>query len=415
MKALSGMLEEELSAILEGEPPFRARQLFEWVQKGAESFEEMTTLPKTLRQRLEEGDPALRSSDLDLIAEDPDGSVKFRIGLADGGYIESVLMHDEQDRKTLCLSSQLGCSMGCTFCKTGTLGLKRNLDAGEIVEQYMITRRWLEEGADRASGKSVEASGDRQTPETGEHLIDNIVFMGMGEPLANTEEVIKAIRILTHPKGAGLSPRRITVSTSGLVQEIEKLIALQQEDPAESRKSVRGIKLAVSLVSAVQSTRDELMPALSGQSLVQLQSVLIEYQKLVNKRITLEIVLLQGINDGKDEIQALVEFLEPLNAFVNVIPWNPVSGLPFTSPSRDRLQSYLSNLEQAGITTATRRSRGRGVNAACGQLGAGPTDTAGGAGGSAGETAASPPEGRDETAESGSAESGKRYRWTIRL
>lgn len=296
-------------------------------------FQDMTNIPGPERERLARLMPSLLGTSVDGQFRDEDGTVKLRIRLPDNVAVETVLLTDIEGRKTACISTQVGCPMACSFCKTGTLGFLRNLEAFEIVEQYLhLTRMY---------GRP-----------------SNLVFMGMGEPLLNLPEVRRSVEILSHPDGMGLSLRKITISTCGLVEGIRDL--------ADSGPHVR---LAVSLTSAVETTRSQLMPVNRGQGLSALRDALTYYQQKTGDRITLEAVLIGGVNDQHQDIKALVEWSRPLNVQVNLIPWNPVPELPYREPSRRAVEDAVALLESAGIPVTRRMRRGRGVLGACGQLG----------------------------------------------
>ncbi|MFW5710583.1 MAG: 23S rRNA (adenine(2503)-C(2))-methyltransferase RlmN [Spirochaetota bacterium] len=331
--SLCGLLPAELSKKLEISPRFRGDQLFQWIhQKGVSDFSQMSNLPAALREELAELYSAPVSSQVETLNKDEDGTVKVTIRLHDGALIEAVLLGDESGRKTACLSSQVGCGLGCTFCKTATMGFIRNLSAGEIVEQFLHLK---------------QRYGD----------IANIVFMGMGEPLLNFDEVAQAIEVLHHPEGHNIGMRKITISTSGILEGIHRLA---DEGPH--------IRLALSLISADQQLREELMPIARSTPLGDLQKALLHYQKSTGKRITLEYVLFHGLNTGKQDLQALQSFIRPLRVLVNIIPWNPVEGLPYSEPQHNEIAAFTQMLEAAGIKTSRRFRRGRGINGACGQL-----------------------------------------------
>ncbi len=327
---LTGMMPEEISEYLALKPTFRAKQVFEWIHKGITSFQEMTNLPLDLRESLK--DIPVLSSEISQEAVSDDGTSKITLKLYDGRYIESVLLIDENDRRTACLSSQAGCAMGCTFCKTATMGLLRNLTAGEIVEQFLhLQSRY----------------GN----------ISNIVFMGMGEPLANLDEVLKSIKILHDPKGQNIGLRKITISTSGITRKIRELA--NTELP---------MRLAVSLISADEGIREELMPVAGKEPLKQLKESLIYFQRIAKKRITIEYVLMAGINDRKEDAIKLRHFVNDLKVIVNIIPWNPVEELPYQEPDDKTVDSFITTLEDLSIPVTKRYRKGRSVNGACGQL-----------------------------------------------
>lgn len=328
--SLTGMLPDELSQHLSLEPSFRGKQVFEWIHRGITSFYKMTNLPLELRETLE--DVPILTSEVSKEALSDDGTAKITLKLHDNRFIESVLLVDENDRKTACLSSQAGCAMGCTFCKTATMGLLRNLTAGEIVEQFLhLQSRY----------------GN----------ISNIVFMGMGEPMANLVEVIKSIEILHHPMGQNIGHRKITISTSGLTQKIKELANIGIP-----------VRLAVSLISADEKIRAELMPAAGKEALKGLKESLIYFQERAKKRITIEYVLMAGINDRKEDAIKLRHFVNNLKTIVNIIPWNPVDGLPYHEPEPHVVSSFIAALEELRIPVTKRYRKGRSVNGACGQL-----------------------------------------------
>nr|WP_052296165.1 23S rRNA (adenine(2503)-C(2))-methyltransferase RlmN [Treponema brennaborense] len=330
--SVAGLLPEELSALPGVSPQFRGKQIFKWLGNGAASFQEMRNLPQHLRDSLSET-AAVRSSQIAQELRDPDGTVKLQITLHDGACIETVLLTDSSGRKTACVSCQAGCAMGCAFCQTGKLGLARNLDAAEIVEQFL----YLEQ----VSGK-----------------LDNIVFMGMGEPMMNLSAVRKAVAVLTHPEGRGLSARRITVSTSGIIKGIYDL--------ADNGPHMR---LAVSLTTADPELRERLMPVTKGNPLPELQKAIAYYTEKSKKRCTLEAALLAGMNTGTASAERLIEFARGLDVHINLIPWNPVPGLPFAEPSAAECTAFVRLLEKARLNVTLRTRRGRKIGGACGQLG----------------------------------------------
>lgn len=330
--SLSGLFPEEIAKAIQLSPLFRAKQIYEWISKGAESFEQMTNIDKTTRKFLEEN-VLLRSSKVTEVLKDPDGTIKLQISLSDGLAIETVLLTDKEGRKTACVSCQAGCAMGCVFCQTGRLGLGRNLTAGEIVEEFFFMEK-----------------------EAG--TLDNIVFMGMGEPLQNLDAIRKAVEILTDKKGRGLSPRRITLSTCGLISGIYEL--------AENGPFVR---LAISLTTADPSLREQLMPVSKGNPLPELKKAIKFYSEKTGKRITLEAALLSGQNTGLESAKRMAEFAAGLDAYINLIPWNPVQGLQFKTPSRKECEEFVKILQNANLKVNLRTRRGIKIGGACGQLG----------------------------------------------
>jgi 23S rRNA (adenine2503-C2)-methyltransferase len=333
---LSGLLPEELAELL-GLPLFRGRQIFKWIHGGALSFAGMTNLPLSLREHLERG-YRIRTGNPCGRLEDADGTVKLRIALEDGAKIETVLLADGRGRKTACLSTQAGCPSGCVFCKTGSLGFRRNLEASEITEQFLGLK---------------DISRD----------ISGVVVMGMGEPLLNLEGLRRACAVLCCVEGAGLSPRRITVSTSGVAGGIRSL--------ADGGPRVR---LALSLTTADERLREKLMPCAKNNPLPLIREELLYFQKKTPGRVTLEAVLLGGINTRREDALAMASFACGLDVVVNLIPWNPVEGLcfegrPLREPDSRETADMRRLLESMGLKVTRRFRRGRGVCGACGQLG----------------------------------------------
>ncbi len=332
LKPLTGLLPEEIQACIPNAPNYRAMQIFKWIAKGATSFSKMSNLSSSLRETLS-GEFTLRSSSTEQRLVDPDGTLKLQLKLHDDYCVETVLLIDSQKRKTACVSCQVGCAMGCAFCKTGSLGFARNLTTHEIVEQFLF----LEQEA----GK-----------------LDNIVFMGMGEPMLNLEAIRKSIKILTHKDGRNLSFRRITLSTAGLISGIYDL--------AENGPHIR---LAVSLTTADPALREKLMPLTKRNPLPELKKAISYFGNKTGKRCTLEVALLGGVNTDSSQADLLASFVKGLDVHVNVIPWNPVGDLPFTEPSRNECFRFISALEKKGINVTMRMKRGEKIGGACGQLG----------------------------------------------
>ncbi|MDR1786444.1 MAG: 23S rRNA (adenine(2503)-C(2))-methyltransferase RlmN [Spirochaetaceae bacterium] len=336
-RAVLGLLPEELAAEFALSPPFRARQVFSSLWQGARSFSAMTSLPLSLRESLAARAEIYHGAITETLRA-PDGTVKARIEFAGppGGentVIEAVVLRDRAGRRTACVSSQGGCALGCGFCKTGTLGFTRNLTAGEMCEQFLAL--------ENISGP-----------------LGSLVFMGMGEPLLNLEAVLQTIRVLNHRDGRNLSPRRITVSTAGIIGGIYAL--------AERGLPVR---LAVSLPAADESLRRALMPGTPDFSLGDLRRALLHYAEKTGRRCTLEAVLLSGVNTGRDCIRGLADFAKRTRCHVNLIPWNAVEGLPFTPPTPEECRDALAVLTEEGVNGTLRMSRGGAVAGACGQLG----------------------------------------------
>lgn len=332
--ALTGLLPDEITQQLGLSQKFRGAQIFKWVGNGVTDFSAMTNLSLDLRNGIAEK-ACLRCTTLAETLKDPDGTIKLRIELNDGNIVETVLLTDKENRKTACVSCQAGCAMKCAFCMTGTLGLSRNLIAAEIVEQFL----YLESIA----GK-----------------LDNIVFMGMGEPMQNLDSIRKAISILCHKDGRGLSSKRITLSTCGIVKGIMDL--------ADNGPHIR---LAVSLTTANEELRKELMPVAQSDAnnLVNLRKAIAYYAEKSGKRVTLEAALLADKNTDKTSADNLIKFAKGIDVNVNLIPWNPVSTLPFCEPTPSEVHNFVNTLEHAGLNVTLRTRRGRKIGGACGQLG----------------------------------------------
>jgi len=329
---LTGLLSDEITQKLDLGQAFRGKQIFKWVGQGVENFDSMTNLSLDLRNQLKEK-ALLRSSKVSNILKDPDGTIKLQITLSDNNAVETVLLTDKEGRKTACVSCQAGCAMKCAFCMTGTLGLSRNLEAYEIVEQFL----YLE----KIAGK-----------------LDNIVFMGMGEPMQNLSAIRKAIQILCHKDGRALSSKRITLSTCGIIKGIYDL--------ADNGPHIR---LAVSLTTANEELRKEIMPVTIGNPLSVLKKAIDYYAEKSGKRVTLEAALLHDTNTDEKSARNLINFAADSDVNINLIPWNPVSSLPFTEPGKNEVQKFVSLLEREGLNVTLRTRRGRKIGGACGQLG----------------------------------------------
>lgn len=332
MIALCGLLPEEICSNFNITEKYRGLQIFKWISSGVTQFNQMNNVPQQIRSILEK-ESLIRSSKISQKLVDPDGTVKLQIELHDGQCIETVLLIDKEGRKTACVSCQVGCGMKCAFCMTGTLGFSRNLDAAEIVEQFLH----LED----VCGK-----------------LDNIVFMGMGEPMLNLQEIRKSIAILTHKKGRNLSSRRITLSTSGIIKGIYDL--------ADNGPKIR---LAISLTAADEALRSQLMPVNISNPLPELKKAIKYYTEKTGKRCTLEAALMHEVNTTKESIQCMKNFVQGLDVHVNLIAWNPVPQLPFTQPTTAECNNYIQQLEKSGINVTLRKHRGRKIGGACGQLG----------------------------------------------
>lgn len=363
---LKGMTLDEIEAFAErlGEPRYRGRQLAHWIyQRGAASFSEMTDLPAALRARLT-ADAALTSlSEVTTQTADGGDTRKYLLRLADGATIETVFMLYQDGRRSICISTQVGCGMGCTFCATGLAGLTRNLSLAEIIDQVLLVQR---------------LTGERVT---------NVVFMGMGEPLANYEAVLRAVRLLNAPYGLGIGMRHLTVSTVGLVPQIRALAAERLQ-----------LTLAVSLHAPTDELRSRLVPVNRKWPVAELLDAAGEYVRQTGRRISFEYVLIEGVNDTPELAAILGDLLraraggmvaedapasaipvgesqsepqEGLSGYafhVNLIPWNPVYGLQYQRPGRKRVASFVRELRARGIPATVRVERGVEIDAACGQL-----------------------------------------------
>lgn len=327
-------LEAYFSSI--GEKPFRAKQVYEWLwNKNAHSLSEMTNLSKSLRENLE-NHFSIKPAEIHVMQRSIDGTIKNAVKLHDGNVVESVLIPTAK-RTTACVSSQVGCSLDCTFCATAQLTRMRNLTAAEIVDQVTLI--------------------DKQSREYYQKPLSNIVFMGMGEPLLNYSSVTDAIRKITEDKGLGMSPRRITVSTSGIPKLIEKLAD-------ENLK----VKLALSLHSAIEEKRNQLMPFSVKFPLTSIMESLSYWYRKTKGRITLEYIIWKGINDGNEDIKALIKFCKSIPSKVNLIQYNSIEGGKYSQANSNIIQNYVTALEQENIIVKIRKSRGDDIDAACGQL-----------------------------------------------
>ncbi len=329
LKSLIGLSAEEISELTGIKEKYRGRQIYEWLTKGVESFDDMSNIPKSVHEKLK-SEFSIFSTSIEKIDSDAEGTAKIAVKLSDGLIIEAVLLKDIKERKTACISSQAGCAMGCKFCRTGMMGLKRNLSAYEIIEQYMHLRSLY---------------GD----------IDNIVYMGMGEPLKNTKAVIKSLKWFT--QDYGMSARRITLSTCGIISGIE---SLAEEAPP--------VRLALSLVTADPEKRRDIMPVTNSNSLANLKKALIRFQENGGRRITLECAIIKDINDKTEDALLVAEWAKGLSVNVNVIPWNPASEIDYEEPDIFDIESYCRALEKRGIPVTRRFRKGQKMNAACGQL-----------------------------------------------
>ena len=324
---------EELAQTL-GAPRYRGRQLAQWIfVKGVSDLDAMTDLPRDFRAAL----GARASVDVPEVERrtpSQDGSQKLVLRYADGARVQAVLMPDA-DRLTLCVSTQVGCGFGCAFCYTGTMGLERNLSAGEIVGQVIAAREGL-------------AAGLR---------ITHIVYMGMGEPLANYTATVKSLRLLTDPQAFAFSPRRITVSTVGLVTGIERL----------AKENLR-VNLAVSLHATSNEIRDRIMPVNRGFAIEELLAACRRFPLPFRQRMTFEYVLLEDVNDSVEDARRLVKLLKGIRGKINLIPFNDWEGSSFARPPMARILDFQTVLLEHGIRATIRWSKGEDIGAACGQL-----------------------------------------------
>ncbi|HSB69115.1 MAG TPA: 23S rRNA (adenine(2503)-C(2))-methyltransferase RlmN [Candidatus Methylomirabilis sp.] len=324
---------EDLMAGL-GQPRYRGRQLFHWVHaRRVTDVGLMTDLSQALRAELH-GRFRMSRPEVAQVQRAVDGTRKYLLRLADGEEIESVLIPDE-DRLTACISSQVGCPLACRFCLTGLMGVRRNLTAAEITAQVLLLRDRLE----------------------GEERLSNIVMMGMGEPLLNFSQVERALRILSDEHGASFSPRRITVSTAGHIPGIQKLAA-----------SDLGVNLAVSLSATTDAVRNQIMPINRRWPLAELLEACRAYPLPNRRRLTFEYVMLDGVNDSKEDATRLARLLRGIRSKINLIPFNPAPDLPDRPSPRQRVEAFQQILHDAGMTATIRESRGWDISAACGML-----------------------------------------------
>ena len=316
-----------------GLPAFRASQIAQWLySKHVASYADMTNLPAAMREQLSEAYP-LFSPTLEDKQISSDGTRKYLLRFHDGALAETVAIPSTDGRLSICCSSQSGCAMGCAFCATGQLGLNRSLIPGEIVDQILIAQEDMNQ------------------------RVSNVVVMGQGEPFSNYENTLAALRILNNQKLVNIGARHITISTCGLIPGIKRLA----EEPEQ-------FTLAVSLHSAVQKTRDELMPACRTYTLDSLRSALSGYTDKTGRRVSFEYALMKGINDSEDDLRTLISYCAGMLCHVNLIPLNHIPDSPFLPVSRKVLDSWCEALDAAGISATIRNSRGSDIAGACGQL-----------------------------------------------
>lgn len=348
-----------------GEAAYRVTQVLDWLyERRVTSWNEMSNLPKALRHKLAE-EYTLNVLELVRKQGSRDTTQKFLWKLRDGSFIESVLIPanpalygELSDRHTLCVSTQVGCAYGCRFCASGLEGWKRNLGPEEVVEQVLAVERENRPNAE-CGVRRAESSGTAslQSSSSSPRLISNLVIMGMGEPLANYDNLLRALKILNAPWGGGIGARKITISTSGLVPQIRKLA----DEPVQFR-------LAISLHGATDEVRGRIMPINRKYPLRELTAALEYYQSRKGKIITFEYILMAGVNDDLAQVNPLASLARKLRAKVNLIPYNKVEGLPWTRPSNEVQEAFLAALEGQGVTATLRREKGHDIDAACGQL-----------------------------------------------
>ncbi len=335
---------DELTAFVTGpmgESPFRAKQLWEWLwHRRARSFADITVLSKKSRQFLEEN-AAIVWPATEEVQTSTDGTVKLLLRLADGHHVETVLIpsasRDGKQRMTQCLSCQVGCAMGCTFCSTGSMGLVRNMTMGEILGQVLVAREYVGDSFDRP-------------------ILKNLVFMGMGEPLLNFTEVMRSLVALNDERGLAFSARRITVSTCGIEKGLREL--------GESNLAY----LAVSLHAPNQALREEIMPRAARWSLDALMKALRSYPLHTRERLTFEYLLLGGLNDSPDQARELAKLMAHVKGKLNLIVYNPAQGAVYKAPTPEAVLAFEKVLWAKGITATVRKSKGQDIDAACGQL-----------------------------------------------
>jgi 23S rRNA (adenine2503-C2)-methyltransferase len=346
------------------QPPYRVTQLQEWLySRRATGWDAMTNLPKALREKLAE---TFSFQTLPLLRKQGarDTTQKFLWRLPDHALVESVLIPanpalygDTSERHTLCISTQVGCAYGCKFCASGLNGWKRNLTPDEIVDQVLAVERWNANQSKVESRESRETGAGSRPSTFDPRLIDNVVAMGMGEPLANYDHLLKALRILNAPWGGGIGARKITISTSGLAPQIRRLGG----EPEQFR-------LAISLHGATDAVRGKIMPVNRKYPLKELVAACEDYQGQKGRMLTFEYILIAGVNDSLEQAKLLAALAKRLFAKVNLIPYNQVEGLPWQRPVETVCESFLAVLEKQKVPATLRREKGHDIDAACGQL-----------------------------------------------
>ncbi|MGA3283391.1 MAG: 23S rRNA (adenine(2503)-C(2))-methyltransferase RlmN [Verrucomicrobiota bacterium] len=359
---IKSLTREELEARFKAweQPVYRVTQLLEWLYvHRVGSWDAMTNLPKPLREKLKENF-SLHTLELVRKQGSHDATQKFLWRLCDHSLIESVLIPanpalygEVSDRHTLCVSTQVGCAYGCKFCASGLDGWKRNLTPDEIVEQVLAVER-------NVTSDKWQVTRNQTLPSVTGHasrFVDNIVIMGMGEPLANYDNLLTALRILNAPWGGGIGARKITISTSGLAPQIRKLAA----EPLQFR-------LAISLHGATDEVRNKIMPVNRKYPLKELVAACEHYQAQKGRMLTFEYILIAGVNDSVEQARPLAALAKKLFAKVNLIPYNQVESLPWERPAENVCEAFLAALEKQKVTATLRREKGHDIDAACGQL-----------------------------------------------
>ncbi len=352
-------LQEEMAAL--GEPAYRAGQIFQWLhEKLADDFDEMTNLPKALRMRLKESYEICKMEPVAHQVSKKDGTEKFLFELDDGNQIESVLLRQDYGN-TVCISSQAGCRMGCAFCASAIGGLMRNLTTSEMLRQVYVIQKILWE---RENGKAAQSEGGKETQSEGapkcgskDARISNVVVMGTGEPLDNYDNFVKFVRMISDESGLHISQRSITASTCGLVPGIRRLADENLQ-----------ITLALSLHSAIQEKRESLMPVARRYALSEVLGACDQYFAKTGRRMTYEYSLMGGINDGEEDLRALIRLLGKKNCHLNLIPVNPVRERNFVKTGPEKALEIKNKLEKNGINVTIRKERGSDIDGACGQL-----------------------------------------------
>ena len=334
MKNLKSMTQPEIGAVLKelGQPAFRAKQVFSWLHKGVRSYEEMTNLPKALRDTLSQSYPVCAPEVVRKQESQKDGTIKYLWQLSDGNCVETVLMRYHYGN-TVCISTEVGCRMGCAFCASTLGGLVRKLEPFEMLDQVLFTQ--LDSGLP----------------------VSHIVLMGIGEPLDNMENVLRFLELVNHPDGMNISMRHISLSTCGLVPKIDELAKYKLQ-----------ISLAISLHGPNDTIRDQIMPVNKAYPIEELLAACRRYYEETSRRIHFEYAMIDGVNDSEENAKELLRRLKGLPAHVNLIPLNHVEESPLKPSSRAAVQRFQQTLEDGGVTATVRRTLGSDIDASCGQL-----------------------------------------------